>query len=128
MLRGRFVPRAYPRLGRTRDAVLTRDSSRARLDVTARAFTLNGVHDGYVSQCLAAPPVGATSRLACLVAPDDANHDGALSYPNRVGPCSTPQELRAVAGERYGWNDYCQTCGTLARKCGHRMPETREHV
>jgi hypothetical protein len=43
--------------------------------------------------------------------------------PNRVGPEPTPQALRDVCRLRYGWNDYCETCGILARKCGHRQPE-----
>lgn len=46
--------------------------------------------------------------------------------PNQVG-AATPQELRALARDRYGWDDHCETCGVLARECGHRQPE-REGV
>lgn len=37
---------------------------------------------------------------------------------------NTPDELLALAKERYGWDDYCETCpDTFARDCGHRQPE-----
>lgn len=42
--------------------------------------------------------------------------------PNRV-TASTPQELLLVCQERYGWYDTCDSCGMLARDCGHRRPE-----
>jgi hypothetical protein len=43
--------------------------------------------------------------------------------PDRIGPYGTPQALRDAARERYGWDDYCDSCGILARECGHRQPE-----
>lgn len=49
----------------------------------------------------------------------------AHALPNRVS-AKTPEALRGLAQERYGWDDYCDTCGVLARVCGHRTPETRE--
>lgn len=48
-------------------------------------------------------------------------HEG-FQLPNRVS-ASTPAELRALARERYGWDDTCESCGVLARECGHRQPE-----
>jgi hypothetical protein len=57
-------------------------------------------------------------------APPGTGHTEALGLPHRLGPYREPQELRAVCRQRYGWDDYCQTCGILARDCGHRQPET----
>jgi hypothetical protein len=57
-------------------------------------------------------------------APADMTHDGALRLPNRVN-AATPTALRTLCRERYGWDDYCESCGVLARKCGHRSPEAR---
>lgn len=48
-----------------------------------------------------------------------------FTLPNRI-TAATPQELRTLAQERYGWNDYCGSCGVLARVCGHRRPESRQ--
>jgi hypothetical protein len=49
----------------------------------------------------------------------------ARQLPHRLGPCETPQELRTLARERYGWDDCCESCvGMLARECGHRRPES----
>jgi hypothetical protein len=59
-------------------------------------------------------------------APVGAVRSETLSLPNRIGPYRTPQELRSDAQERYGWNDHCETCGVLARECGHRRPERRD--
>lgn len=56
-------------------------------------------------------------------APADATHAETLKLPNRIDAVS-PIELRSLARERYGWDDYCQSCGVLARECGHRQPET----
>lgn len=56
-------------------------------------------------------------------APDGIDHAAALALPDRVGPYRRPQELRTVVGDRYGWDDYCESCGQLARECGHRQPE-----
>lgn len=36
---------------------------------------------------------------------------------------ATPDELRRMVRDRYGWYDHCETCGVLARECGHRQPE-----
>jgi hypothetical protein len=46
----------------------------------------------------------------------------ALDMPKHVY-ADTPAELRAAAQMRYGWYDHCESCGTLARECGHRQPE-----
>lgn len=56
-------------------------------------------------------------------APGDANHAATLAFPARIGPYRTPQGLRADARDRYGWYDTCESCGVLARGCGHRQPE-----
>ncbi len=56
-------------------------------------------------------------------APADSSHVRALGLPGRVGPVSSPQELRATCRQRYGWDDTCESCGVLARACGHRTPE-----
>ncbi len=58
--------------------------------------------------------------------PIDPRPDWYLHLRNRIGPFATPQLLRAAARERYGWDDYCATCGVLARDCGHRQPERDE--
>jgi hypothetical protein len=55
-------------------------------------------------------------------APADANHVAALALPGRMF-AETPAGLRALARERYGWDDTCDSCGVLARECGHRQPE-----
>jgi hypothetical protein len=57
-------------------------------------------------------------------APDDIGHTDALELPHRVN-AATPQGLRTLCRERYGWHDYCESCGVLARECGHRAPESR---
>ena len=46
-----------------------------------------------------------------------------LHLPDRIGPYYTPQELRRACRDRYGWYDHCDSCGVLARNCGHRGPE-----
>lgn len=46
----------------------------------------------------------------------------AVTMPGRVTAGSTA-ELLTLAQERYGWHDYCETCGVPARECGHRQPE-----
>lgn len=61
-------------------------------------------------------------RWNAAPAPSDASHDRVLNMPNRVS-AEHPQALRALCRERYGWNDYCGSCGVLARECGHRTPE-----
>lgn len=67
---------------------------------------------------------GNLGRGWCAVpAPDDAGHADALALPNRIGPYRTPQELRSDARDRYGWDDHCESCGVLARECGHRQPD-----
>lgn len=50
---------------------------------------------------------------------------GALDMPKHIY-CDTPAALRAAARLRYGWDDYCGSCGVLARTCGHRQPERRD--
>lgn len=61
-------------------------------------------------------------RWNAVPAPVEASHDEALRLPHRVS-AATPQELRALCRERYGWDDYCGTCAVVARECGHRTPE-----
>lgn len=58
-------------------------------------------------------------------APADIGHTEALHLPGRVH-AATPQLLRQLCRERYGWDDICGTCNVLARECGHRQPETKE--
>lgn len=58
-------------------------------------------------------------------APDGLPLTDAHKLPNQL-TARTPQLLRELARERYGWNDTCDTCGVLARSCGHRQPETRD--
>lgn len=56
-------------------------------------------------------------------APDETTHTEALDLPNRTGPYVAPSDLTVAVRERYGWHDHCDTCGVLARECGHRQPE-----
>jgi hypothetical protein len=56
-------------------------------------------------------------------APAGIGHTDALALSNRIGPYRTPQELRTIICERYGWGDHCESCGVLARECGHRQPD-----
>lgn len=77
---------------------------------------LNGWHVWYSS---------TAPRWNAVPAAEHVDHTAALSLPNRIS-ASTPQQLRALAGERYGWHDYCGSCGVLARECGHRQPERRD--
>lgn len=56
-------------------------------------------------------------------APDTASHADTLALAGRVN-ARTPGDLRSLCQERYGWHDYCQACGVLARECGHRRDET----
>jgi hypothetical protein len=46
----------------------------------------------------------------------------AACLANRVD-ADNPIGLRRLARERYAWNDHCESCGVLARECGHRQPE-----
>jgi hypothetical protein len=69
---------------------------------------------------------GGTPRgWYAVPAPAGATHQDACGLPNRLGPFDRPQDLRAAARKRYGWDDYCGACGVLARECGHRQPESR---
>lgn len=54
--------------------------------------------------------------------------DGTEPNPQAAGyiTANTPVELRKLVRQRYSWYDHCQTCGTLARECGHRQPERRD--
>lgn len=58
--------------------------------------------------------------------PIDPRPDWYMHLPNRIGPYATPQQLRTECKARYGWDDWCDTCGILARDCGHRQPERDE--
>lgn len=78
---------------------------------------LSGWHVWYTSG-------GGTGRgWYAVPAPDDIDHTATLTLPARIGPYRTPQGLRADAHDRYGWDDTCESCGVLARECGHRQPE-----
>jgi hypothetical protein len=57
-------------------------------------------------------------------APADVSLDEALYMPGRM-TAATPAELKKLCLARYGWDDYCETCGVLARECGHRAPESK---
>lgn len=48
------------------------------------------------------------------------------TYADGMVVANTPTELRKLVRQRYGWYDHCQTCGILARECGHRQPERRD--
>jgi hypothetical protein len=61
-------------------------------------------------------------RWYAVPAPAGVTHTEALELPNRIDGAS-PAQLRDLARERYGWDDTCQSCGVLARQCGHRQPE-----
>lgn len=63
-------------------------------------------------------------RWNAVPADDGTRHAEALRLPNKVS-AATPQELRTLARERYGWHDICESCGVPARECGHRQPERR---
>lgn len=64
-----------------------------------------------------------TRRRWCAVpAPAGTTLADAGQLPNRID-AATPAELRDAARLRYGWDDHCESCGTLARECGHRQPE-----
>lgn len=58
--------------------------------------------------------------------PSEDTHVEAIRRPHRIGPYPTPQALREDARERYGWYEYCETCGVPARECGHRQPERQK--
>lgn len=64
-------------------------------------------------------------RWNAVPAPADIDHTQALRLPGRLST-DTPQRLRELARERYGWDDICGTCNVLARECGHRQPERRD--
>lgn len=91
------------------------------MNITGWARRLNaelpGWHIWYTSG-------GSTGRgWYAVPAPDDADHTATLTLPARIGPYHAPQGLRADAHDRYGWSDTCESCGVLARECGHRQPE-----
>jgi hypothetical protein len=65
-----------------------------------------------------------TSGWYAVPAPPDMTLAEARLLPGRLGPYLTPQLLRAACRQRYGWDEDCQSCGGLARECGHRSPET----
>lgn len=62
-------------------------------------------------------------RWYAVPAPASATHTEALALPSRID-AATPAQLRTLAWERYAWDDHCESCGVLARTCGHRQPET----
>ncbi len=57
-------------------------------------------------------------------APDSTTTAEAQYMDHRVS-AKTPQELRALCRERYGWHDHCGACGVPWQECGHRMDEGR---
>jgi hypothetical protein len=61
-------------------------------------------------------------RWRAVPAPAGTTLADARRLPNRIG-AAAPAALRALAQERYGWDDHCESCGVLARECGHRQPE-----
>jgi hypothetical protein len=65
------------------------------------------------------------SNWRAVPAPATATLLDAIDLPKRIS-ADTPQQLRELMSERYGWDDYCETCCALARMCGHRRPETRQ--
>lgn len=78
---------------------------------------LPGWHVWYTS----GPPRG----WCAVPAPAGIEHDAALALSDKIGPYATPQQLRAEARPRYGWDDVCATCNVPARECGHRQPESQ---
>jgi hypothetical protein len=81
---------------------------------------LPGWHVWYSS-----PGLVPGERWNAVPASADATMDQALHLPGRIS-ARTPAELRALCRERYGWDDHCDTCGVLARDCGHRTPERKQ--
>lgn len=66
---------------------------------------------------------GTTGRgWRAVPAPAAVEHADALTLPGRIW-AATPADLRTLVRQRYGWDDDCQSCGVLARECGHRQPE-----
>lgn len=72
---------------------------------------------------------GMPGKWNAVPAPAAASHIEALALPSfrltRIS-AESPAELRRLARVRYGWDDHCQTCGVLARECGHRCDETKQ--
>jgi hypothetical protein len=66
---------------------------------------------------------GSGGRWHAVPAPADVRHDETLTLPGRLD-FRTPQALRDACRERHGWYDHCESCGVLARECGHRQPES----
>lgn len=76
------------------------------------ATQLPGWHVWYSSSgAYFAVPAPAGTKLA-----------DAIAMPGRIG-AHEPAGLLALCQARYGWDDTCDTCGVLARECGHRGPE-----
>jgi hypothetical protein len=86
--------------------------------MTMRTYkaTVRKAHELYVTLNAAGERAG-TGRRERLVAPFGPMQ----ASPNGID-AATPAELRNAARLRYGWNDYCESCGVLARECGHRQP------
>lgn len=61
---------------------------------------------------------------SAVPAPEGTSLSEALTMPGLVS-AHYPQLLLGLCSERYGWDDYCSTCGVLARECGHRKDEAK---
>lgn len=61
-------------------------------------------------------------RWNAVPAPTGTTLIDACRMSGRIS-AETPAALRALAQERYGWHDACESCGVPARECGHRQPE-----
>lgn len=69
--------------------------------------------------------ISREKKWRAVPAPDGTTLAEARTMPKHVY-AESPTALRAAARERYGWDDYCESCGVLARECGHRQPESRQ--
>lgn len=67
----------------------------------------------------------STRPWNAVPAPAGTGIAAAVRLPGRI-QANNPATLIALCSERYGWNDYCDTCGLRARYCGHRQPESKE--
>jgi hypothetical protein len=71
--------------------------------------------------------IGREKKWRAVPAPAGTTLEQARDMPRHTYN-ETPAGLRAAAQVRYGWDDYCESCGVLARECGHRQPEREKNT
>ncbi len=81
--------------------------------------TLTKRHPGWF---FSLAPSTTHPKWCAVPAPDNATAASVFRLTGEI-TATTPEALSALVAERYGWHDYCETCGDLARECGHRQPE-----